>query len=303
MQRLFWLALVAAVALLAGCASGPFAGAPQGPSQPAVWAVRDADSTMYFFGTIHLRKAGAPWGGPVAARALGEAQEVWTELEINPANDAAQQAVVVRYGIDQTRTLSSELEPARAQQLRDAAAQIGVPIEAFDPMKPWLASLTLTVVPMIKAGYDPDAGVDRAVDRVAEAAGKTMRWFETGEEQIQFFAGMSAPLQLAMLYEAIADVGKGTGELERMERAWEVGDDRLLAREMVAEMRGEYPELYDVLLKKRNAAWVEVLSREMAGSGVDFVAVGSAHLVGPDSVLAKMRARGYTVERVSPSAP
>ncbi len=303
MHRVFRAPLVAVLALVAGCATASVSMAPEGPPQPAVWAVRDTDSTMYFFGTIHLRKAGAAWGGPVAERTLGEAQEVWTEIEIDPAQEAALQGVVARYGIDTTRTLSSQLEPTRAAQMRAAAVEIGVPPEALDIMKPWLASLTLTVVPMTKAGYDPNAGVDRTVDRIAEAAGKRMRWFETGEEQIRFLSGMSDPLQLAMLYEAIEDVGKGTEVLERMEQAWEVGDERVLADEMVAEMSGEYPELYDVLLKTRNTAWVDVLSREMAGSGVDFIAVGAAHLVGPDSVLAMMRARGFKVERVSPPAP
>ena len=199
--------------------------------------------------------------------------------------------------------LSAQLTPARAKQLREAAAEIGVPASALEIMKPWLASLTFTVVPMGKAGYDPNAGVDRTIDRIAETAGKRMRWFETGEEQIRFMAGMSEPLQIEMLYDALDEVGKGTTELERMEKAWEAGDTDMLADEMVAEMKGEYPELYDVLLKNRNAAWVEVLSREMAGAGVDFIAVGAAHLVGPDSVLAMMQAQGFTVERISPPAP
>jgi uncharacterized protein YbaP (TraB family) len=88
-----------------------------------------------------------------------------------------------------------------------------------------------------------------------------------------------------------------------MEAAWEVGDDRALGRELVGELREEYPALYKVILKDRNAAWVDVVAREMDGSGVAFVAVGAAHLAGPDSVQTLLRARGYKVERVSPPAP
>lgn len=288
--------MLAALALLvAGCAS---LGEARGPGEPAVWAVRDADSTIYLFGTIHMRKPGARWGGPLAERALAEASEVWTEVEIDPARDAALQALVARYGIDVQHRLSDLLPPARAAQMREAAAALDLDPDNVEFMKPWLASLTFSVVPMVRAGYDPQSGVDRTVDAIAETAGKHMRWFETGEQQLQFLAGFDQPLQIAMLEDTLDEVGEGPRELEQMEAAWDRGDVDLLARDMVADMKRRYPELYDVILRRRNAAWTDTLAREMAGSGVDFVAVGTAHLVGPDSVQDMLRARGFRVERV-----
>lgn len=307
MRTTLMSAVAGAVLLLAGCATAKETVAPaaqaraaQAP-QPALWVVRDADSTIYLYGTIHLRKPGARWGGPAAETALGEAQEVWTELEIDASKEAAMQGLVMQYGIDRERPLSSKIDPARAPQLAAAAAKIGIPPNGFEAMKPWLASLTLTVVPMVQAGYDPNAGVDRSVDRIARAAGKTMRWFETSEEQIRFLSGVSEPLQLQMLYEALDEIEEGPGMLAVMEAAWEKGDDRTVAAEMVAEMARDYPELYETLLKKRNAAWADVLTRELGGSGVDFVAVGAAHLAGPDSVQSLLRARGLRVDRVTPT--
>lgn len=289
--------ILAALALLAALTAPACVQAPR--PEPALWAVRDADSTLYLYGTIHLRKPGARWGGPAAERALGEAQEVWTEVEIDPAREAAMGALVAQYGIDRTRTLSSQLSPERAQQLRDTATRLGVPVANLETMKPWLASVTLSMLPMLKAGYDPQAGVDRTVDRLGEAAGKRMRWFETNEQQIQFLSGFDEPLQIAMLEDTLDEVAEGIGLLQQMEAAWERGDDAALAREMVAELKRDYPQLYDVILTRRNAAWTQVLAAEMAGSGVDFVAVGAAHLVGPDSVQTMLRARGFKVERVT----
>ena len=243
------------------------------------------------------------WGGPTAERALAEAQEVWTETQIDPASDIALQALVARYGIDRERTLSSQLSPERARQLRDAASAFGLAPEQVETMKPWLAGLTFSLLPMLKAGYDQDAGVDRTIDRLAEAAGKRMRWFETGEEQIRFLSGFPQPMQIEMLEDTLDELAEGTSALVAMDAAWEVGDDRVLAREMVNDMRRSYPQLYDVLIKRRNAAWTETLVAELAGEGVDLVVVGAAHLAGPDSLQHMLRERGFKVERASAPRP
>jgi len=303
MRKLLIAAAAGALALVSGCATAQqttpsIAAAPE----PALWVVRDADSKIYLYGTIHLRKAGASWGGPAAERALGEAQEVWTEIDMDPAREGEMQGLVVKYGIDTARPLSSKVSPERWTQIQTAAAGFGMPTANIEPMKPWLASLTFSILPMMKAGYDPNAGVDRAIDRIARAGGKTMRAFETAEQQLQFFSTFSETAQVQMLYQALDDIDEGAATLAALEAAWEKGDDRALANEMVAEMQREYPELYDVLLKRRNAAWTDTLVKELQGSGVDFVAVGAAHLVGPDSVQAMLQARnisGVTIERVT----
>jgi uncharacterized protein len=304
MKKVLMAAAAGAMLLASACATAKENAATPAATaqvaQPAMWVVRDADSTIYLYGTIHLRKTGAKWGGPEAERALNEAQEVWTELEIDPSKEAAMQGLVMQYGIDREKPLSAKIDSARLPALQAAATKIGMPAANLEPMRPWLAGLTLTVVPMMQAGYDPNAGVDRAVNTIARAAGKKMRWFETSEQQLQFFANTPEPVQLQMLYEAIDQINEGASAMATLESAWEKGDDRTLANEMVAEMARDYPELYDVLLKKRNAAWTEVLAREMAGSGVDFVAVGAAHLAGPDSVQAMMKAKGFRIERVTP---
>lgn len=307
MKRLL-IAAAGALMLAAGCATpkeAPSASVSAAVApEPALWVVRDADSTIYLYGTIHLRKTGASWGGPAAERALAEAQEVWTEIDMDPAKESQMQGLVLKYGIDTARPLSSKVTPARWTQIQNLATGFGLPAANLEPMKPWLASLTFTIMPMMKAGYDPNAGVDRAIDRIARAGGKTMRSFETAEQQLQFFSGFTEAAQVQMLYESLDEIDKGAAALAAMEAAWEKGDDRTLATEMVAEMAREYPDLYDVILKRRNAAWTDTLANELKGSGVDFVAVGAAHLVGPDSVQAMLRARnltGVTIERVTPT--
>lgn len=63
-------------------------------------------------------------------------------------------------------------------------------------------------------------------------------------------------------------------------------------------MRASRPQLYDVMLARRNQAWAEAPEAEMAGAGVQLVNVGALHMIGPDGLPALLRARGFRVERV-----
>lgn len=292
-------AAVAMAVSIVGCASQGVA-QPKGPPQPSLWVVKDADSTIYLYGTIHLRREGGDWGGPAAKAALAEAQEVWTELEIDPAKDAAMQGLVAQLGLDPTRKLSDVIDPSKKPAFEKAVAALGIPAANFDVMRPWLAGLTISILPLLQAGYDPQKGVDQQVDRTAEAAGKTMRWFETAEEQLRFLSGVSEPVALQMLYEAIGEFEQGPEMIRQMEAAWETGNDAELKRLVVDEMKTQYPEVYDALLTQRNRRWADVLQKELAGSGVDFVAVGAGHLLGDDSVQAFLAKKGIRAQQIAP---
>jgi len=54
-----------------------------------------------------------------------------------------------------------------------------------------------------------------------------------------------------------------------------------------------------LLLSARNERWIPFLE-QLAHEGGAFVAVGAAHLVGKDGVVALLRAHGYRVARVRP---
>lgn len=282
---------------LASCAQAP---APEeGGITPALYAVRDRDSTIYLYGTVHVRPRGADWGNARVRAAIDESEEIWTELLMNPETDQQTQALAMRLGAATPgRPLSSWLTPEENAALNAVTTRFGMPQGALEPLQPWMASLTLTLVPLLQAGYDPASGVDRSIDVYADAAGKNMRALETAEQQLSFFANLSPEVQREMLQEAISESENVATMLGEMSAAWERGDDEALQRAVVDDSREEYPELYQMLFVDRNNAWMTVLTREMEGSGVDFVAVGAGHIIGPDGLVAQFRARGYRVERV-----
>lgn len=290
----------ALLALFAGVAhADPASRTAPAEIHPALFVARDADSTLYLFGTVHVRPRGAPWGGPEARAALDSAEEIWTEIEISPQADAQAIGLIASLGMAPSdRPLTSRLTPEERVRLAAIAQRAGVPGAMLDRMQPWLAAVTLSMAPIAEAGLDPQSGVDRAIDALGDAAGKRMRAFETVEQQLRFLANLSEEAQHQMLLDTLEETETGPGELRQMLAAWERGDLDTIERLVVADTRRNYPEMYDVLFKQRNAEWTGVLMRELDGAGTDFVAVGAGHLVGDDSVVAMLRARGVRVERV-----
>jgi uncharacterized protein YbaP (TraB family) len=292
MIRTTMLAAIASAALAtSACAQETF--------NPALYVVRDADSTMYLYGTVHVRPRGTDWGDEDVRTALASAHEIWTEIEISPQADAQAQALAGQFGqAPPDRPLSSWLTAEENERLNALTQRLGIPRTYLETMQPWMAGLTLSLLPIMRAGYDPMSGVDRAVDAYGDANGKTMRAFETLEQQLGFFSGLDDETQREFLREAIDEAEEGPAMIGAMTTAWERGDLETLERVVVDDTRREYPDVYEALFVRRNNAWMEVLVRELQGSGVDFVAVGAGHLLGEHGLVEQLRSRGYTVERV-----
>lgn len=60
----------------------------------------------------------------------------------------------------------------------------------------------------------------------------------------------------------------------------------------------EDPVVYRRLLLERNRNWMPKIEQLFSRPGRAFVVIGAAHLVGPDGLLAMLRAKGYQVEQL-----
>ena len=117
--------------------------------------------------------------------------------------------------------------------------------------------------------------------------------------QIRALSGGTEAEQLAAFRFALATSEDWSTDLNQMAEAWAKGDTAALEVHVNGAIKAQSEAAYDVLLTQRNRAWTKTLLGELGGSGVDFVAVGAGHLVGPDSVVAMLTKAGFTVERVS----
>jgi uncharacterized protein YbaP (TraB family) len=285
--RRFALALVAVTAM----------GASPVLAEPALWVIKDKDSTIYLFGSVHVLKPTTQWRTPRIDKAFAAADDL--VMEIEPADDPkAMQPLMLKYGIDRAAPLSSKLKPESYRKLQAAAQGMGFPPEALNVMRPWLAALTVSLTPLLQAGYDPESGVEKLLAAQARTAGKPITAFETVEQQIRFFADMTPAQEAQLLESTLDEIDEGPAKVDALVTAWAAGDQGELKRQMVDEMQRDYPEIYALLLVERNRAWAQQVKTKLAGSGVSFVAVGAGHLTGPDSLQAQLAKLGIEAKRV-----
>ncbi len=263
---------------------------------PALWVVKDADSTLYLFGTVHVLRPDTAWGSDKVEAAFDSADNVIFEIS-NPDDQAAILPLIQTQGVSPDRPLSSLLTPEEVADLDTAAKAIGASAAQMDPLRPWLAALSLALAPLEKAGYDPKSGVELVLKARAEAAAKPVSGLETLDRQVGILAGLSEPTQLDFLRSTLEDYEEAATELDKMVAAWATGDVQALEDIAIDDMREASEEIYQALLVKRNTDWADQIQTLMAGSGTTFIAVGAAHLAGDDSVQEILEDRGVTVTR------
>ena len=265
-------------------------------AEPAMWVIKDSDSTIYLIGTLHLLKHDAEWKSEKVKKTVGESTELWLEIA-DDENQAALQPLLAKHGMDPDKPLSKKLNQVQRKKLEKIAATYGLPVANLEPLQPWLAAVVLGTIPLVKAGYDPKSGVDRMLRAQAVAEGDQIRGLETAEAQVRMMAGLPQAVQIAFLVETLEDMEEGLELLEKIAKAWMDGDTETIARLGVAEMKREAPAAYKMLLVDRNVAWSEQIVEMLKGSGVVQIAVGAGHLAGPDSVQAQLEKKGIKVER------
>ncbi len=284
---LFAIALLAAPAM---AQEAPVAVPPAEGHGPALWIVRDADSTLYLFGTMHLLRPTTGWGAERVDRAFASASRLILEVD-GPRDPAAILPIIRQHGLSPERPLSSLLTGEEIAALDAAAGAIGSSADSMNAMRPWLAGVSVQSASIIRAGYAVESGVEPVLTARARATGMAVSGFETPDEQIRMLAGFPEEGQLAFLRRALSGFDRAQTDVDLLVEAWAVGDIDTVRAVAVDPLRPT-PLLYDALLVRRNTRWADQIETLLEGSGVAFIAVGVMHLAGDDSVQQILRGRG-----------
>ena len=293
--------LAGAMAALAWSGMAPAAEPAQPDANPAMWVVKDADTTIYLFGTFHGLDGKTQWFNDEVKTAFDASEEVVVEA-IMPEDQAAMQPLIIKYAVDATgKTLTSKLPEATKAKFDKTMAGIGIPAQAFEPLEPWFVTMALTAVAGQKIGLKPEHGADAQITKAAKAAGKKVGELEGAEWQLSLFDKMPEDKQIVQLDQTLDAVPEMGPQLTQMLASWSKGDTEALATMMNASLK-ETPELYKMIFTDRNATWADWIGKRMELPGTVFLAVGAGHLAGQDSVQDMLAKKGMKAEKVAAHA-
>jgi uncharacterized protein YbaP (TraB family) len=267
-------------------------------ADPAIWVVKDPDTTIYLFGTFHALDGKSDWFNEEVKTAFDQSGEV--VLELPPMEDkAALQPVIMKYALDTTgKPLSEKLSPEGKERLAKALAGLGAPPTAFDKFRPFFATLTVVMAGAQKIGFTGESGAEAILTKAAKASNKPISGLETIDYQMGLFANMSEADQITMLEETLKEIDQLGPMFAEMNKHWTSGDADGMAK-LMNDMNVQSPAMYKTLLVDRNVNWAEWIDKRLDKPGVVFMGVGAGHLGGKDSVQAILAKRGIKSARIA----
>jgi len=293
--------------LLAPAFAGPFQGkataarsvAP--PPRALLWKVSDADNSVYLLGSFHLLKQDNYPLPQDIDRAFADAESLMFEVDPREMTAPETMATIQKYAAyDEGETLSTVLPKATHDKLDKLLSISGGSAQAMDQVEPWMVSLSLVLGITNAMGFRSDLGLDRHLMARAATAGKPAIGLETIDDQMKAMDAVPHAEQAKGLEDFLDDPQKAIKQMQAMHGWWRAGDVGKLDSGMRAEMAEKSPESYRLLDVDRNNAWLPKVEARLTDSKSDdtLVVVGTLHLLGKDGLVEKLRAKGYTVQRM-----
>jgi len=192
---------------------------------PPIWVVKDHNTELYLFGTVHLLPNELDWQKDDMKAVFDEAGTVFFELDSSP--EALLETVLIMQQLGQQtkgRTISQKLDSYQLKLLEAVSHNGDIPIASLDSMTPWLASEFLTIAAADKAGLKADLSADEALKNRASRQKKNIVYLDDAETQIRASADLPSYVQMEMFIESMERFNSMGTELTNIANSWAKGD-------------------------------------------------------------------------------
>ncbi len=163
---------------------------------------------------------------------------------------------------------------------------------AFGKMKPFVL---LQLFTKDAFGENPQS-YEMSLELLAKENEIRVLGLETIEEQMGFIDNLSPEDQVNMIMEALRSGGDGGSEMRKLIDVYLSQDINKIHNYTISSEMSS-PEFEEDFLNNRNKNWIEPI-KSIIKKNKSFIAVGAAHLGGPNGVIELLKAEGYTLTPV-----
>ena len=264
-----------------------------------LWRVQSKRSTVYILGSIHLLKKDIYPLSRTIENAFEKSDFLAVEADINDIGRLNIQKLMESAFYSGNDTLEKHVSRSTFDTIKEQTERLGLPVEFVYNQKPWFLGLTLSSVELMKAGYDPNYGMDKYF--LSKAAGmKKILELESLDYQIDLLSSLNDDEQEMFLLYTLKDLKILTQEVDNLVEAWQAGAvesmERTVTKSFTEDRR--FSGIYDKLIYKRNRNMALKIEGFLKTNGNYFVVVGAAHLLGDRGIVQLLKGRGYSVEQL-----
>jgi uncharacterized protein YbaP (TraB family) len=262
------------------------------------WKVSSSDNSAYLLGSVHLGSKDMYPLPKEVEDAFEKSTALIVEVDINHLDQAKMQSIVMQTGMySGDDTLWDHISKANRTRLEEFCDKYGFPAAGMAKMKPWMATILVATLPMMKNGMDPGLGIDKYFLDKAGTAKKRIVELESAEWQFKLLSGITDEMLDKYLESTVGE--DPLAEAKKLEEAWMSGDPVRVEKLMRESMAKGPEQLMKALLTDRNPHMADVAEQFVKGKDQGFMVVGAAHMVGKDGIVETLRQRGYKVEQVA----
>lgn len=267
-----------------------------------IWKIQGEDHTTFLAGSIHmLRQQDHP-----VSLLYDQAYEASDEIvfEVDVAEMTSRKGVMKMQLLSMYTdgdSLDKHLSAKAMKRLRtylDGHAMGRMMALGLPRLKPGMVFLSISQLEAVRMNAKPELGLELTYFAKAKQDGKPSSGLETLEFQMTLFDGFSDEEVETLIMKTLDEVDEMPKMIDELIALWHAGDleelDKLLSKDMEDDKK-----LREVILTERNANWIPAIEEAIEGQKSILFIVGSAHLIGKDSVVDLLRKKGYKVERVT----
>lgn len=291
--------LPAVFTLLAGSLLS--AAAQHKPVSGLFWKASSSTNTIYLLGSFHLGTKEMYPLPDYMEKAFQRSSVLVVELDLNKVNKAEQekigQFVTANGTYTGEDTLWKHIGAMTKEKVQAFCSANGLPPDVFAKTKPWLVALSVSLLPLQKAGMQTGLGIDKYfLDKAKDT--KRVEPLETMEQQMHLLSDIPPRVEEKYLLNALEQASRYKGFGTTMQNAWINGEaDKL--DDFLTRWSSEPAEVAKKIREDRNPHMAEVAESYLKKKEPCFIVVGAAHLVGKEGVIRLLQKKGYKVEQVT----